>query len=280
MRAYVVGNATLDVVHSLDRLPKPGETLLCSRRVAGPGGKGLNQAAAAARAGASVRFHAPIGDDEAGRTLENALVGEPRLETRFWRRRGPSDESSIWVGEKGENMIVSTADCARSVTPAEAVAALAGAAPGDWLAMQGNLPGDTTAAALAAARAKGVSTLFNPAPFTFDPAPMIRDIDVLVANRVEAAMLGEGEAALAAVLGRALIVTLGAEGARVVTPAGAQDLAAEPVNAIDATGAGDAFAGALLAALVNGSALDAAAALANKAGALATLSVGAFAPAA
>ena len=283
MTVRVLGNATLDRRYAVDRLPGPGETLLASDGGAGPGGKGLNQAVAAARAGASSVLHAPIGADEAGRRLDAALAGEPRLALRWWSRDLPTDESCIWVDGAGENAIVSTARCAASVTPDEARAALAEAAPGDTLVLQGNLSEAATGAALAAGRAGGLCAVLNLAPFRFDAAALARDADLLVVNRPEAARLGlaaldRDGPPLASRLGCTLVVTLGAEGLRCFTPEGAVlARAARRVRPVDTTGAGDAFAGTLAARLDAGCALDDALAAALEAGTRAVEHPGALA---
>ena len=272
MTVHVIGNATLDHRYTIDHLPDPGETCLVSDRDVGPGGKGLNQAVAAARAGAATVLHAPIGSDEAGRRLEGVLTRQRGLAVRWWRRDGPSDESCIWIDRAGENAIVSTARCAASVTPREVEVALAGAAPRDTLVLQGNLAEAATAAALVAGRAGGMRTILNPAPFRFDIAALAPHLDLLVVNRPEAAQLGlrgldrEGPAC-AARLGCTLVVTLGAAGLHAFAPDGTVTArAARPVRPVDTTGAGDAFVGTLAASLDGGAGLDDALSAALEAG--------------
>jgi ribokinase len=282
MTVHVLGNATLDLSYRVARLPAPGETCLCSARRAGPGGKGLNQAIAAARAGAAVQFHTAVGDDANGRLLTDRLRAEPGLTPRIWRRDGlPSDESSIWVSESGENAIVSTAACARSITPAEAAAALDGVAPGDVVVMQGNLSAATTATGMRAARARHARTVLNPAPLSFAPEPLLADVDVLVLNRVEAAGLGialteAGLSDYAARFGGAVIVTLGGDAVLLAEPGRFRRQPVLSVRAIDTTGAGDAFVGTLAAALEAGTDLCAAVRQATLAGTDAVLCEGAL----
>ena len=184
----------------------------------------------------------------------------PRASTlaTLLRVTAPTDLSLIYVAPDGENTIVSTALAADSVTPDIAAAALGGAAPGDWLMMQGNLPFATTRAVLAAARAAGVRTVLNPAPVRWPAAELWPLCDVAVVNRVEAEAFtgtGDPEAALdrlVAAGARAAVVTLGAEGVRWLSAEGRGARPAEPVAAIDATGAGDSFCGTLCAALAAG----------------------------
>ncbi|MAY43681.1 MAG: ribokinase [Rhodobacteraceae bacterium] len=286
MSVVVIGNATLDLTYRVARFPDPGETFLCTERHIGPGGKGLNQAVAAARAGAQVVLHVPIGQDWLADHLRGALGAEDGLLLAAWIRPAlATDESSIWVADTGENMIVSTADCATSVTPAEAIAALQGAGPGHVLAMQGNLTEATTVAALGAARAAGVTTVLNPAPVRCTLDPLLGKVDVLVVNRIEAQVLGIGIAPgelpqVAARLGGAVVVTLGGDTIRYARADGT--FGEQPVRAVepvDTTGAGDAFVGVLCAALDRGASLENAVARAADAGRQAVMTLGALAPA-
>lgn len=281
MTVYVIGNATLDLTYRIARFPAMGETVLCTARRTGPGGKGLNQAVAAARAGATVRFHAPFGQDATAGILRDRLALEPDLHLHAWIREGlPSDESSIWVAADGENQIVSTAECARSVTPDEVAAALKQARTGDVLALQGNLSEATTAAALQSGRAAGMVTVVNPAPVGFGFEMLKGRVDVLVVNRIEAAALGIDPDAddligFAKGLGGAVIVTLGGESILYAQPDGA--VGVHPVRTVvpvDTTGAGDAFVGTLCAALDRRATLALAIADAANAGRQAVLTLG------
>src|SRR5438876_1110233 len=146
-RVVVVGNATWDEVFRLKRLPRAGETLLAESCATEPGGKGLNQAIVAARAGVAVRLLAAIGTDPAGTALAAALAGEG-IDAALLHRPGVSDRSIVQVLPDGSNAIVSSCAMCGSVTADEAVAFVAGTAPDDVVLLQGNLPRDTTAAAL------------------------------------------------------------------------------------------------------------------------------------
>jgi ribokinase len=272
---HVVGNAVVDTAYRLPHLPTPGETVLATDTRVDWGGKGLNQAVAAAVAGAPVTFAAAVGEDSAGEGIAEVLARHPRLSQRLWRRRLPTDRSIVLVDARGENAIVSTAFCAASVTPAEVETALADAAPGDLAVLQGNLSPDATAAALAAGKRRGALTLLNPAPLAFPVAPLLPLVDILVANAVEAAALGiDAEAGLA---GTAVVVTLGAAGC-VGRAAGAGfRIAAPTVEAVDTAGAGDAFVGTLAAALHAGAPMPRAAELATAAGSLVVTRPGTYA---
>ena len=139
MTILVLGNATVDLCYEVERFPVPGETLLAWNKLVDAGGKGLNQAVAAHRAGVAVRFCAALGNDAAAKVILQHLAAEGLSAAALWRHVGPTDESLIFVASSGENAIVSTVGAARSVTPAAARAALEGLSAGDTLLMQGNL---------------------------------------------------------------------------------------------------------------------------------------------
>src|SRR5215213_11528023 len=131
----VVGNAVVDIAYHVPRLPRPGETLLASARRTDVGGKGLNQAVAARRAGAEVRLVAPVGGDEAARRIHELLVREGLDPALLVAVNTPTDEAVIWVADDGENAIVSTAAAAQRLRPAD-LAAVDGLGSTDTLLMQ------------------------------------------------------------------------------------------------------------------------------------------------
>jgi ribokinase len=259
-RVIVIGNATWDETFRLPRMPKLGETFLADGWWTDAGGKGLNQAIAAARAGAEVTLFAAVGDDEAGRLLEDALRREG-VACDLVRRRQASDRSIIHVFPDGANMIVSGHDVCSSVRPEEIQPTLARLARGDVALLQGNLPLPTTLAALRAARAAGARTVMNASPLKYPYRDLYALIDVLVVNEIETEGLAGTQDIDAALrwfrahgVGAA-IVSLGGEGARALDAAGAIAVPASRVEAIDTAGAGDALCGALAAGLAQGLAL-------------------------
>jgi ribokinase len=259
-RVFVLGNATVDQVHRVERLPAPGETVLASSIARCAGGKGLNQAVAAARTGAHVRLAAPVGRDADAALLAESLAGEAKLEALWLAGEAPTDLSSIWVADGGENVIVSSAACARSVTPEQATNLCDTLAPGDILLLQGNLSAQATLAAAGAARARGASCVLNTAPIAWDMQALLGLCDIVVANAGEAAILTGGAADAGAAL-RAHgagtgIVTLGAKGALIASEGGQATIAAPVVAAVDTAGAGDVFAGTLVGLLATGHPLD------------------------
>jgi ribokinase len=221
-RVLVLGNAAFDVVLTLPRLPLHGETLIASQATRAPGGKGLNQAVVAARAGApagvAVHFCAPLGRDAAGEEVAAALAQENFARLELPRLDRPTDMSTVMVLPDGENSIVSAGDCAAAFPVAESVAFAERAGPGDWLLLQGNLSAPATHAAIRAAVARGASVLLNTAPLCWPVMPMLPGCAVVVANRVEALALSgqtapaDAAAWLHAAGTQLAVVTMGADG--------------------------------------------------------------------
>lgn len=253
-RVFVLGNATVDVTMIMPTFPTPGETVLADAVRRGPGGKGLNQAVAAHRAGADVTFVAPVGDDEAGAFLRAYLSKDSGLDTRWIPSGRPSDMSVILVSADGENMIVSSAESARAPDPGALPDLLDGMGAGDTLLMQGNLRADTTLAACRRARDAGARVMLNPAPLAWDVADLLPLTDVLICNVPEARAItgATGEAAarrLAEMGAGAVILTLGASGALLFAKGEITPIAATQARAVDTSGAGDVVAGVTAAAL-------------------------------
>src|SRR5439155_19174294 len=168
MTILVIGNATVDLSFEVDCLPRPGETLLARSRMIDAGGKGLNQAIVAHRAGAGVAYVAAIGEDLEGEIVSRRLLDEEMDIAHLLRRKGATDQSIIYLDSKGENSIVSTAAMAASLGTLDAEAPLSALGPGDLLLMQGNLSQETTHGCLARGRWQSARTLLNPAPIAFD----------------------------------------------------------------------------------------------------------------
>lgn len=274
----VLGNAGLDLRIELPRLPARGESLIGHNPSRAPGGKGLNQAVMAARAGAAVHLLAPLGDDAVGMEVAAAIAAES-LQTTLPRLPFPTDYSLLMVLPDGENSITGAGPCAMGFAPDEAARFAALAAPGEFVLLQGNFSAAATGAALRAARAAGARTMFNPAPQWWDAQALLPLCDVVVANRGEAVALA-GAAAPEALraMGVALaIVTLGAEGCVAADAQGTRRFPAQAVAATDSTGCGDTFCGVLAAMLETGATLEAAIGRAQRAAAITATRPGAFA---
>jgi ribokinase len=259
-RVWVLGNATLDVIQRVERLPAPGETVLARGTARCAGGKGLNQAVAASRTGAPTRLIAPIGRDPDAAFIADSLKNEFNLATDWLACDAPTDMSAIWVASGGENVIVSSADCARSVTPEQARSLCEELAADDVLLMQGNLGADTTRAAAQTARSRGARCILNTAPIAWDMRDVIGLFDIVIANEGEAARLTAGSVpdhvALRAVGVRTAIITLGPRGALILDDGIETMVDAPRVTAIDTAGAGDVLAGTLAGLLANGATLS------------------------
>jgi ribokinase len=256
MRAHVIGNVALDETIRVDDLPVPGASILGVELSRDLGGKGANQAVVLGRAGLATRLGAPVGRDTRAADIRAALASEP-VEASLVPLDGiRSDISIILMTTGGENAIVTTNEAAAGLPPGAAVAMLAGAEAGDLLVLQGNLSFETTRALLSEGRARGMRTAFNPSP--------VRDFFAALWPMVELAFVNEGEAEACGGVGRLLgqgvgrvALTLGARGARLVTAAKDEVVAAAPATVVDTTGAGDCFmATALASAALRGAELD------------------------
>ena len=264
-RVCVVGSVNVDHTFTVDALPQPGQTVLTSALTSAPGGKGGNQAVAAARAGASVQLVAAGGTDAAADQLRSHLntndVGLAGLVTV----PGPSGSAVILVDAHAENCIVVAPGANAHLTLASG-AIRAVIADADVVLLSLEIPVDTARAAARTARDAGATVIVNASPAAPDVRRLAGLADVVVVNETEAQAWGDGAVAH-------LIITRGARGAAHHGEGGRFDVPAPAVEAVDTTGAGDVFAGALAAAWPDG--LHTALRRACAAGALATLVPGA-----
>jgi ribokinase len=247
-----------------------------------PGGKGLNQAVVAARAGAEVFFQAAVGRDADAALISECLASERFAGLTLLAFEAPTDLSVIMVAADAENSIVSLCRAADAMRVADATAFASRLQPGDWLVVQGNLPLAVTVAACAAARARGGLILFNAAPMRWPMHDVLVHTEILVVNRVEASLLcGYDDPVTAARAlhtagARHVVVTLGDAGCMWLDEA-VHHRSAIAVQPIDSTGAGDSFCGALVAALAGGLAFQGAIMRAQAAAAICVTRRGAFA---
>lgn len=282
-RVVVVGSLNLDHTVRVARLPAAGATVAGHGYATAAGGKGLNQAVAAARQGADVVMIGAVGNDPAGGLLTGVL-DEERIGTAGLRRvDGPSGTALITVSEDGDNTIVVAAGANAALTPSDLRPDLWAAAA--VVLCQLEVPLAVVRAALAAGRAAGALTVLNPAPVSgpLDPG-LLALVDLVVPNESEAAaLLGQSgvdpiAAARALLAGGAgtAVVTLGARGALIFRDGLSVGVPAFPVRAVvDPTAAGDAFLGAMVAAMAAGETVEGAARRGAAAGALAATRPGA-----
>ena len=247
---YVLGNACRDITFRVDILPTPGETINARKTHAGLGGKGLNQAIAAARADADVCLIAAVGSDAVARTIRDTLQSERIAANTLIELPGETDLSVIIVGSGGENLIVTNASQAESVTARDIETRIA-FAEDDILLLQGNLLPEPSLYAAKRAKEANARVVFNPAPYRDWCRTLSATIDVLILNSVEAARwtgTEDFERAITQAAAPVAIVTRGADGCLLKAGSGeVLQFPAPRVASEDTSGAGDVFVGVFAA---------------------------------
>ncbi len=286
----VLGTVNRDHVVFVERHPLPGETLLGHSYETGTGGKGSNQAVAAARAGASVTFVSAVGDDSAGRDmLEDLKAKGVDVSQAATIDNMASGIALIAVSRDGENTIIVDPGASARLDPATVSDTLLRlVTPGTVLLTQLELPLPVVTQGCLAAHSAGARIVLNLSPLQEVPEDLLAACDPLIVNAGEAQALAHAscdsvEAALAvadalAQRCRSVVVTLGAHGSVVADANAARHFPARKVKVVDTTGAGDSFAGALAAALVSGATIDDAVERGTDASALTVQHVGAQPP--
>jgi ribokinase len=289
-KIVVIGSANRDLIVRADRIPTPGETVSGGAFLTAPGGKGANQAVAAARLGAEVWFVGRVGKDSYGDLLLNEMVSDG-IHVDFASRddHAPTGVALIAVDSHGQNAIIVAPGANHRVGLADVESARSAIDAADAVIVQLEIPIETVNAAINAARSAGVRVILNPAPMPEGhplPDSLLAKVDVLVPNEHEAAqLLGNGPAqdldweAAAVNLheksGHVVVITLGEAGCVLADGSGVRAEAAIPVEAIDTTAAGDCFTGAFAVAIAEGRSADESAHFASAAAAISVTRLGA-----
>lgn len=290
-KILIIGSSNTDMVIKTERFPTPGETIIGGNFFLFPGGKGANQAVAAARLGGNVTFIAKVGKDIFGQQALQQFRKE-KIDTRLIIEdpSQPSGTALITVDAKGENTIVVAPGANGSLFPEDLEAAGMIFTTADVLLMQLEIPLKTVVAACQKAKAANKKVILNPAPATTLPDSIFGDLYLITPNRAEAEFLSgvkitdmiSAEDASRRLLKkgvRNVVITLGPEGVYIHDGNSGNHIPAPKVHAVDTTAAGDIFNGALAVALCEGLSLTSAAEFANRCAAISVTRMGAQASA-
>ena len=282
----VVGSSNTDMIIKLDRIPKPGETCLGGEFITAAGGKGANQAVAAARAGGAVTLIARVGQDMFGERAVAGLTQYGINVEHVQYDESPSGVALIFVGKDGENSIGVASGANAKLSPADVQQAKSAFDSADVVIMQLETPLATVRAAADLAHANGALVILNPAPAQPLPDALLKMVSILTPNEIEVELLtgievnDEASCGLAAdILLRkgieTVIITLGSRGSFVASADQKQLVPGFKVTQVDTTAAGDTFNGTLAVALSEGKSMFDAVRFANAAGAVAVTRMGA-----
>ncbi len=288
IKIVIVGSLNMDLVVRMPRIPRPGETLLGGVFKTFPGGKGANQAVAAARLGGKVTMIGCVGDDAFGREMRATLIQEGIDTTNILvHPEAATGVALIQVDAQGQNSIAVASGANFCLTSADVEKALQSIGEFEALVMPLETPLETVYAAAKIASQRGAQVLLNPAPAQVLERSLLELVDVLLPNEHEIALMTgiplhtpadthRAADRLLALGVKNLLVTLGSQGSALFDASGQQTLIpACPVQAVDTTAAGDCFVGALAVGLCEGQSLQDAAKFASAAAALSVTREGA-----
>ena len=271
-RIVVVGSLNVDHTLRVPHIPAPGETLTSSSMLTCFGGKGANQAVAAARAGGAVSMIGCVGQDDYGTRYIECLRGEDIETSGIMRSTLPTGTAFIAVDDRGENSIIVNAGANHAITPEDIDLHAELIRSADALLLQLECPLAVVQRAAEIARAAAVRVILNPSPLSAEYLAARFEVDTLIVNEGEAAQITPGRN-LQEAMCRHLIITRGAESTLTITENGVEEIMPPKVTPVDTVGAGDTFAGAF--AVASSESMGDAIRFANAAGALATLKAGA-----
>jgi len=290
-KILVAGSTNTDMVIKAEHLPLPGETILGGTFLMNAGGKGANQAVAAARLGAQVTFVCKTGNDIFG-SQSKQLFADEGIDTKyvFTDSEHPSGVALITVDAKAENCIVVASGANAYLLPADLVNAAEAIEQADLVLMQLEIPMETIEYVADIAHSKGKKIILNPAPAQSLRENLLKNVDILTPNETEASMIAgfpvtdpvsacEAARIICATGVQTVIITLGAKGALIYANGFQAEIPAEKVDAVDTTAAGDVFNGALAVALSENKAITEAVQFACKAASISVTRIGAQASA-
>lgn len=269
-KIFVIGSINTDFNIKTPYMPKKGETLTGSGFFTAHGGKGANQAVAAARLGGNVRMCACVGDDTFGREAKESLVADGIDVSHVRTVTGVPSGTAVIILAEGDNRIILDKGANACLSERDVDAALANAEEGDVLLAQLENPVDVIGYALRRGREKGMYVILNPAPANRDAEKYLPTCDLLIPNETETEIFG-GKDAIEKKAGCTLLITLGGDGFML----GGKIYPCPKVTPVDTTAAGDTFCGALAARLADGMALSDAAVYASTAASIACTRLGA-----
>lgn len=285
-KIIVVGSSNVDLTARVRRLPLPGETIGGATLLRANGGKGANQAVAAARMGAEVVFLTCLGNDASGEMLSAQFAADGIDTSCIKLSATPTGTALIFVDDNAENCIAVAPGSNNDLLPADIDSARSSMVGAEFLLVQLEIPMPTVVRSVELADSLGIKTILNPAPMNPVPEDIFSHIWLITPNQTEAEQLTgvhvateedarKAAGALFAKGVKNVIITMGSKGSMVCTPEDAVFVPSRKVQAVDTTGAGDVYNGALVAALAEGRPIAEAARLATLASSVAVTRMGA-----